>query len=165
MRSTLAILCLFVVSCADAPEDAAIEEAEASPTDAEIAAARQSALESVEAIELPEFAPAAPITAFCFDEYCAVNKVTFEKRDWPGAWSGDYEWQRNVAYCLQTGCDGAVMTDSTEACAWRAAIIELHPRDATELDADMLQHACGDLSPTRRELAIRKGEEIIAQLR
>lgn len=45
-----------------------------------------------------------------------------------GARHGDYGAMRNVAFCLWTGCDGAVKIDRKASCQWRRAIMRQHAR-------------------------------------
>jgi hypothetical protein len=54
--------------------------------------------------------------------YCKVQRGQF-RHDWNKAHRGDYTSQRNVAFCLRFGCDGAVKVNMVAACAWRIVII------------------------------------------
>jgi len=54
--------------------------------------------------------------------YCKAQRGQF-RHDWAKATRGDYTSQRNVAFCLRLGCDGAVKVDRVAACAWRIVII------------------------------------------
>jgi hypothetical protein len=54
--------------------------------------------------------------------YCKVQRGQF-RHDWNKANRGDYASQRNVAFCLRFGCDGAVKVNMVAACAWRIVII------------------------------------------
>lgn len=56
------------------------------------------------------------------EQWCAVTQKTFTD-GWAGAYSGDYQGQRNVSYCLSTGCDGAVQVNAVLGCAWRIVIL------------------------------------------
>jgi hypothetical protein len=51
--------------------------------------------------------------------FCQQSAEQF-RSEYPRALRGDYGAQRNVAYCLITGRDGAVRTDRITGCAWRA---------------------------------------------
>jgi hypothetical protein len=55
-------------------------------------------------------------------ETCEVTRRGFPA-DWALANKGDYQAQRNVAYCLSNGCDGAIVIDKTAGCAWRMVIL------------------------------------------
>jgi hypothetical protein len=54
--------------------------------------------------------------------YCKVQRGQFS-HDWTRANRGDYTSQRNVAFCLRFGCDGAVKVNKVAACAWRIVIL------------------------------------------
>lgn len=78
---------------------------------------------------------------------------------------GDYDAQRNVAFCLINGCDGAVIPDRSSACAWRAVILATNSASATDVDANNIELECGQaLSPVQRELAITKSREIARKI-
>lgn len=55
-------------------------------------------------------------------DVCEQTQKSFPA-DWRAANDGDYQGQRNVAYCLSTGCDGAVAVDRSAGCAWRMVIL------------------------------------------
>lgn len=56
------------------------------------------------------------------DQFCESSQDQFKK--WfPKAYEKDYQGQRNVSYCLATGCDGAVQQNRPLGCAWRVVII------------------------------------------
>lgn len=130
-----------------------------------IAGAEAEAMKNIEAVALPAWAPPPPVSGSCSSEMCAVNQVQFRERDWPSAWRGAYQGQRNVAFCLSTGCEGAVLLDRSAACAWRAVIIETNAADADETDADNLDSDCGKLTDSQRALSVKKADQIIATLR
>jgi hypothetical protein len=44
-------------------------------------------------------------------------------RDMKKAYEGDYQGQRNLAYCLTTGCDGALQPNTILGFAWRIVIV------------------------------------------
>ena len=112
----------------------------------------------------PSSAPDIPHSGVCVTETCAVYRITFEDRDWPGAWMGDYQAQRNVAFCLRDGCGGAVMPDLTTACAWRSVILEMHPDKITDSDGESLQNVCGMLSEGQALAAVQKAKSIYSRI-
>lgn len=61
---------------------------------------------------------------------CAAEQDDFLKW-YPMALKGNYQGQRNVAFCRRNGCASAVMVDVVDACAWRMVVVA---SDAT-LDA------------------------------
>lgn len=44
-------------------------------------------------------------------------------QDLKAAYKKNYDAQRNVAFCLTTGCDGGVQINETLGCAWRIVIL------------------------------------------
>ncbi|WP_187640102.1 hypothetical protein [Bosea sp. F3-2] len=53
--------------------------------------------------------------------FCESSRKQFNA--WfPKALKGDYQGQRNVAFCLMTGCDEAVNPDWITGCAWRMVL-------------------------------------------
>lgn len=61
----------------------------------------------------------ADCTAAAEPSWCEAAQKTWPN-DLAGAFAGDYQGLRNVAYCLSTGCNGSVEIDKREGCAWRA---------------------------------------------
>lgn len=55
-------------------------------------------------------------------DMCESSRSQF-KVEYPKAHRGDYGSQRNVSYCLVTGCDGAVQVNRPLGCAWRIVIV------------------------------------------
>lgn len=157
------VLTLSACGTAEPAKQETVDQAEAPQVTIEQAYAEARA--AFEKVELPEGAPEPPVTGSCDDVYCANSQVQFEQRDWPNAWRGDYQGQRNVAFCLISGCDGAVIPDRSTGCAWRAVILATNAASATDLDAQNIEHECGAaLSPVQRELAMTKSEEIVRQI-
>lgn len=69
------------------------------------------------------------------------------------AWSGNYGAQRNLAFCLATGCSGAVVPNRVTGCAWRFVIIAAVHGEADASDIGNIVHDCGRLSPDERAAA------------
>ena len=61
---------------------------------------------------------------FCIDdnEWCKHALVQFRKW-YPKALRGDYQAQRNVAFYLWEGGDGAVVKNRVASCTWRMIIL------------------------------------------
>lgn len=131
---------------------------------AEIELAKQEARQMFDITPLPKGVDSPPVTGSCSDAMCATAQVQFAEADWPAAWLGDYGAQRNVAYCLITGCEGAVQIDKSAGCAWRAVILEMNSDEAGDGDAANMETECADLSPVQRQLAISKAEKIAAKV-
>ena len=115
--------------------------------------------------KLPEGAPEAPVTGMCANPTCESNKLRFTQRDWSGAWRGDYQAQRNVAFCRSTGCDGAVQLNKIEGCAWRMVIARTQTAKSDDTDASNLRNECGKLDQTAQDMAKGKVAEILVVLR
>lgn len=77
---------------------------------------------------------------------CQLMKDSWE-RDYNGAIAGDYQGQRNVAFCLSTGCKEiygtALRTNPVLGCAWRVVIVSSGHLDADKLDGDGMKIYCG----------------------
>ena len=83
--------------------------------------------------------PSSPVSA----EVCRHVTATFTK-DYRAALGGRYQGIRNVAYCRETGCDGAVIQDRVDGCAWRMiAIVKAPTSGDAELDRMQFHSACG----------------------
>lgn len=63
--------------------------------------------------------------------WCRINTAKF-RDEAAMALRGDYGAIRNVSFCLQTGCDGAVIPSRVTGCAWRLLALG-HPKtDSTD---------------------------------
>ena len=114
---------------------------------------------------LPTGVPEAPVGGLdCLDVHCAVARAQFDRRDWPRAWRGDYQGQRNAAYCRSSSCGGAVQVNLAEACAWRAIILQAHPTKTDDTDSANIRMDCGKLDQAGIANAIGKAETIYHQI-
>lgn len=100
------------------------------------------------------------LTTICIQtshrELCAATVESF-RDDYVNARKGDYPAQRNVAFCLYDGCDGAVIVDRTEACAWRMVIQGTDVRKE-QTERWSFENACFSLDPPAiREALVRAG--------
>jgi hypothetical protein len=137
----------------------------ASAAPAKLVSSSHADLPAIERVALPEGAPPAPSTGFCPDnELCEVHRATFERRDWPKAWKGDYQGQRNVAFCLANGCDGAVAVNRVAACAWRIVIIGAAHDEAGDTDATSVGIDCGKLDGAGRAAATVKAQALFKRI-
>lgn len=68
--------------------------------------------------------------------FCEQGRKDFLKW-YPRAFRGDYQGQRNVAFCLWDGCDGAVTPNKITSCAWRIIIVA---SGSLKLDASDTSH-------------------------
>lgn len=82
---------------------------------------------------------------------CAIQRnasnCNYTKAVWPSEYEkakrGDYQGQRNVAFCLSTGCDGAIRQNKILGCAWRFVILESGHLSADSTDTTNLKYYCG----------------------
>jgi hypothetical protein len=94
---------------------------------------------------------AASAADYRVDDYlppCSSSKISAceeqksIRRDWKKAFAGDYQGQRNVSFCLSTGCDGTMRTDLILGCAWRVVILASKSRLITSGDEANHQTYC-----------------------
>lgn len=102
----------------------------------------------------------APCALADNEEFCRFMADKFTK-DWSQAMRGRIESQRNVAFCLRDGCDGAVATNTVLACAWRMVIIASGSPKLDDLDARNFESACHSLSETARIAADAQARQIV----
>lgn len=96
-------------------------------------------------------------------DWCETSSAEFKK--WfPLAYEGDYQGQRNVAYCLLTGCSGAVMINPSLACAWRMVILLSGSSRVDETDQGNFRTACGTLDQARLETAKAQADRLRAMI-
>lgn len=69
------------------------------------------------------------------------------------AWKGDYQGQRNVSFCLSTGCDGLVAPNKSLGCAWRIVIIASGSPKVDASDAANFDAFCKRLPSTEASVA------------
>lgn len=78
--------------------------------------------------------------------WCSDAKTLWEK-DYNGAIHGDYQGQRNVSFCLSTGCEPlyhkSLRTNPVLACAWRFVILRSGHLQADVTDTTNAEHFCG----------------------
>lgn len=115
-------------------------------------------LEKANSDKLPPYdkIPDTPVTGFCpsgGDDggQCEANRLTMLK-EWPTAWTGDYQSQRNVAYLLSQPSMG-VPQNPIQGCAWRMVIIASGHADATSIDTTNYNLDCRKLSEIELETA------------
>lgn len=94
---------------------------------------------------------------------CEYGMVSFPD-DYEAAKNGDYQGQRNVAFCFQTGCDWAVRENQTLACAWRVVILASGHLEVDSGDQRNAELACGKLDGTARRTAERQADRMLKLL-
>ncbi|WP_311272376.1 MULTISPECIES: hypothetical protein [unclassified Rhizobium] len=96
---------------------------------------------------------------------CTYTKTTWPK-EYENATSGKYQGQRNVSFCLSTGCNGAIRQNKVLGCAWRFVIVESGHLSADFTDATNLKHYCGreNVDKTERAAAEAQARRILKML-
>lgn len=92
---------------------------------------------------------------------CDVTKKGFLS-DWRDAQKGNYQAQRNVAICLTTGCDGAVIVNAIAGCSWRM-IIQASDASLEPTERMSFKDAC-NLSKTDRRAALAQAEALFQKI-
>lgn len=98
---------------------------------------------------------------------CQEIKKSWQ-RDYEGAIKGGYQGQRNVAFCLSTGCGWTELRKNPVlGCAWRIVIVNSGHLAADSTDAGNLKLYCGPefLDDTSRVMADAQARTILAKLR
>ncbi|MCJ2050864.1 hypothetical protein [Methylobacterium sp. J-070] len=93
-----------------------------------------------------QLCPAGP------DAACAANQAEFRAAV-PLAYRGDYQAQRNVAFCLQDGCGGGIRRNPALACAWRQVILGSGSNRVDGSDESNARLACAGLDAAQSEIA------------
>lgn len=63
-----------------------------------------------------------PILTFCHEDNCVLMQAEI-LNDVKLAYGGDYQGQRNLAFCLWAGCKKAMIANKQLSCAWRMLIL------------------------------------------
>ncbi|CDZ61411.1 Hypothetical protein NGAL_HAMBI2605_14910 [Neorhizobium galegae bv. orientalis] len=74
--------------------------------------------------------------------HCKFTRATWQK-EYDNAITGVYQGQRNVSFCLSTGCNDAIRQNKILGCAWRIVIIETGHLKADSTDTANLNYYCG----------------------
>ena len=88
---------------------------------------------------------------------CRYSKELWGK-DYADAISGGYQGQRNVSFCLSTGCENAVVVNKMLGCAWRFVILESGHLQADSTDVANARHYCGPENVDTGELAAAEAQ-------
>jgi hypothetical protein len=75
--------------------------------------------------------------------WCEASREQF-LAEVPRALSGDHLSQSNVAYCFNTGCDGAVTKNPMLGCAWRVVILVSGSPLVDDIDDRNFETFCAD---------------------
>jgi len=74
---------------------------------------------------------------------CEYTRSVWAKQ-YGDAITGDYQGQRNVSFCLSTGCNKAIIENHILGCAWRQVILKAGHLQIDQTDVSNLKHFCGD---------------------
>jgi hypothetical protein len=96
---------------------------------------------------------------------CEFIRSTWAK-DYESAFAGSYQGQRNVSFCLSTGCDQAIRENRILGCAWRMVIIASGHLEADESDTANLNYFCGPdmLDDAGRAAAEAQSQSLLTSL-
>ncbi|WP_157747788.1 hypothetical protein [Cohaesibacter sp. ES.047] len=94
---------------------------------------------------------------FCGDDNseCAYEQARL-LADLKQAYDGDFQAQRNLAYCLESGCDAALFLNKTLSCAWRIVILASGHVEITDVDVANLEICTAGLDGA--SLSVTKGQ-------
>lgn len=94
---------------------------------------------------------------------CEFGMASFPD-DYSKATKGDYQAQKNVAYCFETGCDWAVNENKMMACAWHIVVMGSGHQQTDDLDRRYAETACKKLDHTGRITAERQATAMLQLL-
>lgn len=104
-----------------------------------------------------EFPKIEEYTTICMvtsnDDLCEATKQQL-KQDWPKAIAGSYEAQRNIAFCLSSGCDGAMTINPIDGCAWRM-VIQASPAKKQDTEPQSYRQDCRLGNADRRQALVK----------
>lgn len=114
-----------------------------------------------------------PVDLPIVDDWCASHSTQAQeceefvgrlKADGRKAWKGDYQSQRNVAYCLGWGCDGLVVVNQLRGCAWRIVILGSGNPQIDRSDIGNAKLDCGRLSKPEQDVARGQADRIFREI-
>lgn len=79
------------------------------------------------------------------DNMCVTGQNTFID-NWSDAWAGYKAAMSDVAFCFSSGCDGSVVPDPVQACAWRTAVSSATSNLVGQIERDATEKACSTLT-------------------
>ncbi|MDO3434477.1 hypothetical protein QWJ46_17510 [Rhizobium sp. CBN3] len=78
------------------------------------------------------------------------------------AQKGDHAAQQTVAFCLSSGCHGAVVVDRVASCSWHLVIT--NSGAATVLDRSNLRNTCRPMTPAQKDEARAHAGELVRKI-
>jgi hypothetical protein len=97
------------------------------------------------------------------DGECQENQAMFLKA-WAKAWRGDYQGQRNVAFCQAGKCGAGIAPNRVQGCAWRIVILASGSTEVGDADVQNMKLECGKLDQVGRAAADAQAREIARKL-
>ncbi|MDM9647743.1 hypothetical protein [Rhizobium sp. S163] len=96
---------------------------------------------------------------------CEYAKATWSK-NYQKAVKGEYQGQRNVSFCLSTGCNEAIRINPVLGCAWRIVIIQSGHLETDITDTSNQKHFCGPelLDDAGRQAAAAQSKQLLKLL-
>lgn len=99
--------------------------------------------------------------------WCKMIEAGFPSQ-YPKALQGDYQSQRNVAFLLsgawEPAIDNPVLTNTSEACAWRIVIVKSAQQQPNPVDVRNRDVDCGRKGANRRT-AEAHADELLRRIR
>lgn len=80
-----------------------------------------------------------PITNCAEADEACITEYAHMLLDLKNAYKKDYQAQRNIGYCLWSGCDGQVQKNATLGCAWVVVLLASGSPKVNELDTKNLK--------------------------
>jgi hypothetical protein len=78
------------------------------------------------------------------------------------AYKGNHGAQATVAFCLSTGCRGAVIVDKVAACSWH--IVIANSGAATVLDGSNLKDVCRPMTEEQKTAARALSHDLVRKI-
>jgi len=78
------------------------------------------------------------------------------------AYKGDHGAQVTVAFCLSTGCHGAVAIDKVASCSWHLVIA--NSGAATVLDSSNTRNTCRPMTPAEKDEARALASDLVQKI-
>ncbi|MBX4927797.1 hypothetical protein [Rhizobium binae] len=104
-----------------------------------------------------------PVTKACTPGKAHCERWSEEfKKALALAQKGDHAGQQTVAFCLSTGCHGAIAVDRVASCSWHLLILDSGA--ATVLDRSNLRNTCRPMTPAQKDEARALAGELVRKI-
>lgn len=154
MRAFTILACFLSLTLSGCGQNTQPPPAEASPAIA-MPSGDLDALEKLSQSGASPYAglPDVPLSTDCLndDATCDANRLQM-LQNWPQAWAGDLQAQRNVAALLSNPSAG-IASDPVQGCAWRQVILDNSPTPPDPSDSGLAATECGRLNDDDRTAA------------